>query len=760
MNNIYWIGIKESDLDDAKHIFKKSVTYFGKNSDKNISYSSQTGERVNHNLVNNKANKFIAHAIQEILCSDSEAHFMYFSPYHAYFLPKEILQKVYCINHKSVLEMLRNKINTRFWLAYIVPIVPSILIDSSRCNYKDISQLFDNKFDRYVVQQNYSAGGYSTYVLSKTQSCKLEKNELLLASPYYEKSVSINITAIIYKNDVVLYPASIQIIVEDKCRLLYKGADFISYKTVDKEIQNKVVVYAKKICKYLQNIGYCGICGIDFLSDGKEVYFMEVNERFQASTYLLNLALKEHQLPSVQEMCIQSFDSEKCDFDLSELCVNYSNYIYTYHESYKHCYPYIYRKAKKNNNVLRIVGDDYLNCNIYEEDAYLFALIFKINITTINFDGCINIDEHIQEHISLSEKDVLKTKISLLNQGFTFTEDAKKYIDNNGNIRKAINDGVDLILFDSIRVNSVFNNHRLLNLTPFEINYNSNDGLILTHYGNKLSVVSYDLPDFQSKYETIKNSPYSDIAFLANGRLQINHENVCFYKRNNISCQFCGLPTIENSFSIDNTFEVIDSYLINANINSFLIGGASNNYCDGWENIFTIANYISTHSDKPIYLMSPPPPNKEILYQLKQAGITEISFNIEIFDREIASKIMPGKGKIPLELYYTMLKEGTRLWGKSGQVRSMIMVGLEKEQSLMEGIEYLAQNGIQPILSPFGPRQTTPLANYIPFNSEKLLDIFLKADLICRKYGLKPGPNNIECQNNTLSIPDRYMHVT
>ncbi len=158
--------------------------------------------------------------------------------------------------------------------------------------------------------------------------------------------------------------------------------------------------------------------------------------------------------------------------------------------------------------------------------------------------------------------------------------------------------------------------------------------------------------------------------------------------------------------------------------------------------------------------MSPPPPKKKILYQLKESGITEVSFNIEIFDRELAIKFMPGKGQIPFGLYDMMLKESTLIWGRSGNVRSMLVVGLESKKSLLEGIEYLAQNGIQPILSPFGPRQDTALKDIVPYSSDELLEIYHRAKNICQKYGLKPGPDDIECQNNTLSFPEIYSPGT
>ena len=128
-----------------------------------------------------------------------------------------------------------------------------------------------------------------------------------------------------------------------------------------------------------------------------------------------------------------------------------------------------------------------------------------------------------------------------------------------------------------------------------------------------------------------------------------------------------------------------------------------------------------------------------------------------MFDRSVAKLLMPGKGRIPLNLYRSMLEEAVKIWGENGHVRSILVVGLENKNSLLDGVKYLAQHGIQPILSPFGPRPDTELKDIIPLSSEELVQIFYNVRDICQPYRLKPGPDNEECQNNTLSIPDRYM---
>ncbi len=576
MKTVYWIGIKESDLDDIQGIFKKSITFFGTNTEKNVSFSDTYKYRINHNLDNNDINLFIAQSIQDILKEDEEACFMYFSPYHSYFLPDQLKNRVFCQNKQEVLALIRSKINTRFWLSYSVPIVPSVLISADQCHYNDVEKLFKNKASKYVVQKNYSAGGYSTLLLSKNDQIINENNELLLVSPYISNSIPLNITVIIYEEDILVFPGSIQIIAEDQNRLLYKGADFITYKDISKNIRDKVCKYVNIIGNNLQNIGYRGICGIDFISDGQEVYFMEVNERFQASTYLINLALKEQGYDSVQKMCIDSFHTPKCRIDLSEFKVKYSNYIYSYHKYYEHCYSYIFQKARKNNNIYRIVNDGFENMNSCEEDAYLFALVFNINITSINDDGGVNVENNIKPEKQLRKDDVLKIKISLMNQGFSLSKSAEDYIMKNGNVRLAINKGMDLTIFDSIRVSSVYHDKRLINLSPFELKYNTETGLVLTHYGNILSTVTYDIQDKLSNRKTCDGIPYSAIAFLATTRLQINHEPVCFYKKNNISCKFCGLPQDGITFLPEDTYEVINAYIAECDFDKFLIGGASN----------------------------------------------------------------------------------------------------------------------------------------------------------------------------------------
>ena len=150
--------------------------------------------------------------------------------------------------------------------------------------------------------------------------------------------------------------------------------------------------------------------------------------------------------------------------------------------------------------------------------------------------------------------------------------------------------------------------------------------------------------------------------------------------------------------------------------------------------------------------MSLPPNNAKILRDYKEAGITEVAFNIEIWDRKIAQKIMPGKGKIPLSHYIDILRESTSIWGKEGNVRTALIVGLNQSKLLLTATEYLCQLGIQPMFSVFRPMIGTKLENIVPPSNQTLLSLYQDILRICAKYHMEPGPSCKECRNNMLAL--------
>ena len=150
--------------------------------------------------------------------------------------------------------------------------------------------------------------------------------------------------------------------------------------------------------------------------------------------------------------------------------------------------------------------------------------------------------------------------------------------------------------------------------------------------------------------------------------------------------------------------------------------------------------------------MSLPPTKDKIIERYKEAGINEVAFNIEIWDRNLAQKIMPGKGQILLETYLHALQYATNLWGTTGNVRTALIVGLDNSETLLKGIQILCEYGIQPMLSVFRPMKNTKLESFVPLSNKALLSFYEKANDICSQYNIKLGPSCDACKNNMLAI--------
>lgn len=116
-------------------------------------------------------------------------------------------------------------------------------------------------------------------------------------------------------------------------------------------------------------------------------------------------------------------------------------------------------------------------------------------------------------------------------------------------------------------------------------------------------------------------------------------------------------------------------------------------------------------------------------------------------------KIMPGKGAISLTRYTQALKKSVAIFGK-GNVRSMLILGLESRESFLKGIEYLCTLGVYPTISLFKPIEGTPLSCFLPPSNKEILFLYKESQKICKKHNTFLGPNCRYCEDNTIKICD------
>lgn len=741
-----WVGPRDIDcIQDP--VFSDKICYF---SDQNIKETREA------NIYGNTFNKYIENKMNEILNRHPDAKFIFYNPRIAYNLDSRLQQYIECLNDCALLDILNDKIYTRYWVSRCVPTLPAITISASNLSFQNIEHCLGCS-DRYIVQKNRSSGGFGTYILSTDNGMlnvlRQNPHTLFMVSPYIHKGFSVNVNAIIGQNDIIVFPPSVQISEVNKERILYHGADYLAADFIQDSDLKKLREYTDIILSHVKLLGYLGILGIDFIITPDEIYFLEINPRYQASSFLINFALHNSNLPSLSQICLSAFyGSLQNTEEIGNLKVNYSFYKYLYATGSNHLF-YIWKKAVQNEYIERIVADGWNEKMDIEEDAYCYSIIFKTNIASITPDYCCNIYSNINGEESFLKERLdsdLALKIALVNQGCTIEPMTLEYLCSNGVPKKAVFSSIDFRLSNNIPINAPVN-LKFNEFSPFTIYYDGT--LSLYYYEKKISEITIEMQPKWSNKKTKNGIPYTRIAYLSTDRLRIKHESVCTFKKDGKGCYFCNLPKSVLDFTTDDFEEILDNLLQEPTFRHILIGGGSGNPDTEAEQIISVTNMIRARNHNiPIYLMSIPPQKVDVLANYKKAGITEVAFNIEIWDRQLAKKIMPGKGNISLEHYLNILEESTKLWGKNGNVRTALIVGLNQHECLLEATRHLCSLGIQPMFSIFRPMINTKLESIVPPSNQELWTLYHEASSICQKYNLELGPMCKECRNNMLSI--------
>lgn len=759
MNNVIAIGPREQDFAYTNDFFSGSITLYGSNQGNNTSFCGSYQRRINHNIFSKEQGDFVENEMLKKIQEDPDVRFMSYDPNQAYNCDKRIIRRTLCLNEKSLMDKLNNKITFRKWAEDVCRVHHSDLLYGSECTYSKLQGKY-KEYSKVIVQSNFATGGEGTYILSEENSDEIETkicgDKKYLVSGYEDYNIPVNIHAIVYEEDILIFPISIQVMQMQGDKLLYQGADFVEAERIDEVILEEFRQFMKNICLKLQKEGFRGITGVDGMIVNGKVYILEMNNRFQGSTPLLNLALKEAGMPSMQELNFDSFQNKNPKIDINNLKVPYSCFVYLANEQGK---PGIgHRQKWAMEKQVAEVWSDGLN---YEWEiapyATLERLVFHTNIVSITCEDRVilhpnvsDMDETWYNEIT-KNRNLLYLKIALMNQGVVLSEDAKQYLNNNGGMREGVYNAVDIFMRDII-VNSAVR-VKFTELSPFSIRLFSNR-LVLYCSEKPVTDIVIQKMDVLGEQMTTSGTQIKDICILATDRVRIQHSTNCQFRRCGVGCEFCEVENHEFSFKMQDIKEAIDQYINSEyEFRHFLIGGRTDAPQKEADEILEIASYINHFGDWPIYVMCVPPREKSVLRRFYETHVTELALNLEIWDRAIARKWMPGKGAIPKEKYLEMLEYATTLWGKKGAVRSSFIVGLEPEESLMEGIEAVCRCGVAPILSVFRPIPGTKGENVAPPMNEELLAIYTKAQNICRKYGLELGPECVSCQNNTLSMP-------
>lgn len=754
-----YIGIRESDISYSSNFFDSNICMFSESGKQYIL-------RTNQNIPDKNVLSDMKRRALEKHIFNPEYKFYFYNQMAAYNYPKEILQNSMCINAKEILEFLNNKVCVKEWLNQNrIPVVRYETFMGNEIIYSTFTKHF-NKHNMFVVQEAHGGGGIGTFYVDG-KNCtriaqRLQPFQRYLVSPYIP-NVSVNTHVFVADKQTVLSPGSVQIIENRDEQLCYRGADFIVFRELSESIRKQIKLLSLQIADMLRKKGYRGIAGIDFIvADTNKIYCCEINPRFQASSLLLDCYLQT-------KKGVNPYDAKSC-FEINEMAfqgcmsttltyedsIGYSCYFYYNDNSNIDYIKYKHRLYKKYDRCVRIFNDGInhyfatakrcQNKNITNK-SYLFRVVFEHAISRISPEKTLWVNDNML--IESIPDSSIRIKIGLLNQGVRLSTRIK-------GIKTGVYESVDIKILKSqfilsgIQINCAYGIH-LSQYSPYNIR-KENENVALYYYDDYIAEIEIErnqlkkLPKFNQK-----------ILYLATDRLRIKTITGCENKNMGKGCKFCNLPASTTRFTIDEIKQSLyDLKEERVPFRHILIGGGSCLDSDIWSTIIAVCKFLKNddfYKDKPISIMTMLPP-REMLLELKNAGVKEVAFNLEIANDELAGNLMPEKRKQGKRAYYEILTEAVSIFGV-GKVRSALLVGMDKEKELYDEIITLAGLGVLPCLSAFRALPDTLFEEQSGPSNKYLLKVYETAtDLLAQLDGeiIELGPNCKDCRNNMLAL--------
>lgn len=750
--NKCYVGIRASDMAYSNSFFQENICFFSNN---NIAFS----KRINQNIVSKEVYPYMRDKLLTYISNNPDSNLYFYNQATAYNYGDEILRHCKCINPKSILDLLGNKEMTREWLSQCnIPIVAYKTFIGREIQYSLLTKHFPSN-EAFVIQAVSGGGGIGTFYADKMNFSQVLKQlqplERYIVSPYL-RSISANTHIFVSNKQTVLSPASMQIIEKRNNQLCYRGGDFCAFEFISSDVKEKVKNLSLRIANLLREKGYCGIAGLDFIITAENiVYCSEINARFQASTFLLDKYLQsnklsEHEAASCFELNDMAFHGGMVTSLSFEDHIGLSCYYYYKDDIPLECIQEKIFLFQKNDVEIQKDGlDYYLNDEQLTSNSYLFRAVFPYAICSNSPDTTLWINNNIA--ITPLSYNELSIKVALLNQGVRLSTDILDV-----DIKKGVYQSIDIRILNSNflqkgrNLNCAYGIH-LSQFSPFYIEKKGNN-YVLLYYKKEIAQICIEknlLADFSAREQKI--------AYLSTDRLRINLVAGCENKNIGKGCSFCNLPPSEIQFSMKEIrTALIHIKQLNIPFRHILIGGGSCLANDIWDKVIELSTFLKNddwYCTKPISLMTMLPPI-DLLPYLKDAGIEEVAFNMEISNEQLATKLMPGKRNYGKETYYNIFSKSVRIFG-IGNVRTALIVGLDKEQELYDEIVTLINMEVVPCLSAFRALPNTPFEKMPGPDNDYLIKVYNN----CVKL-IASIPNNINelgpkchsCRNNMLVL--------
>jgi biotin synthase-related radical SAM superfamily protein len=225
------------------------------------------------------------------------------------------------------------------------------------------------------------------------------------------------------------------------------------------------------------------------------------------------------------------------------------------------------------------------------------------------------------------------------------------------------------------------------------------------------------------------------------GQVYITISERCIY-----NCQFCSVPVSRGSIKTKNEIlTIVEEARKSGKLKVIsLTSGIATSPGDEIDRVVEIVKALAPYK-VPIGVAVHPADNSS--RKLKDAGVSEVKYSVETMDREIFDRVCKGRKGHTLDFILESLRDAVLVFGKN-HVSSNIIIGLgETDQSVREGVEYLAKMGVIPVLRPISisPLRKEELKTATRPSPERLLKLARMTREILDTYGLSPEMSQTMC---------------
>ena len=215
-------------------------------------------------------------------------------------------------------------------------------------------------------------------------------------------------------------------------------------------------------------------------------------------------------------------------------------------------------------------------------------------------------------------------------------------------------------------------------------------------------------------------------------------QNGCGWWTSQSKCWFCSMKVNARSMwrLVEEIIEVVAVALEENPAAELSFGGGTTLTPD--RSVRHKARAIATlkhELDLPVCVEIAAPESDDWLDLLADSGCNSVLMNLEIWNEERRTQLMPGKSMITRQRHLQACRHAVGVFGAS-QVSSQIIIGLEPLTETLAGIAALADVGVIPLPVVFRPLPGTPLEEHPVPRLDDVIEVFEFTGEIMRTAGL------------------------